>query len=100
DFKFTANGDGSYWFAVRTIDFDGRAYPPTNDRLRPDLKVIVDTKKPVVSLSRLAPRDGEVGVEWEVKDDNIDLNSMRLEYRLPGLVEWTSVGGGELLASG
>jgi hypothetical protein len=92
-FDYRASADGQFWFSVRTVDLEGRAYPPTIDGVRPGLKVIVDTQPPVVRLRALAPREGEVGVEWEVRDDNLDSASLRLEYRLPGGGEWVPLGG-------
>lgn len=90
-FRFTAARDGLYWFAVRTIDHQGQHYPATLDALRPGLKVVVDTQKPVVVLQPLEPREGTVGVRWEVLDDNLDLTSLRLEYRLVNAVQWQAL---------
>lgn len=87
-FRFTAARDGLYWFAVRTIDHQGQHYPATLDALRPGLKVCVDTVKPVVVLQPLEPREGSVGVRWEIQDENLDLASLRLEYRLVNGVQW------------
>jgi hypothetical protein len=92
-FNFTADRDGLFWFSVRTVDSDGRAYPMTVDGLRPGLKVWVDTQPPVVTLRALPPRDGMVGVEWEVRDETLDPASPRLEYHLPGTAEWLPLGG-------
>jgi hypothetical protein len=89
--QFTAPSDGTYWFAVRTVDLQGRVNPPTDDGLRAGLKVMVDTVKPTVSLRALPPREGHVGVEWDVRDDNLDANSLRLEYVVQGGVQWTAV---------
>jgi hypothetical protein len=86
-FDYRAASDGLYWFAVRTFDLEGRAYPVSMEGARPGLKVFVDTQPPVVRLRALPPRDGEAGVEWEVRDDNLDTGSLRLEYRLPG-ADW------------
>jgi hypothetical protein len=98
-FDFQAPGDGTFWFAVRTVDADGRGNPLTMQGVRPGLKVCVDSKAPTIRLRALPPREGEVGVEWEVRDDNLDSLSLRLEYRQPGLVEWLPFGG-EMSASG
>jgi hypothetical protein len=38
---FTAPQDGTYWFAVRTVDRQGKVNPPTDDGLRVALKVQV-----------------------------------------------------------
>src|SRR5262249_5193210 len=49
------------------------------------LRVFIDTQKPVVILRPLPSRSGEVGVAWDVRDDNLDLSSpdaFKLEYRV------------------
>ena len=98
-FDFQASADGVYWFAVRTVDADGRGNPLNMQGAKPGLKVCVDTQAPTIRLRALQPRDGEVGVEWDVRDDNLDAASLRLEYRLPAVVEWLPLGG-ELAATG
>ncbi len=90
-FRFSAPTDGFYWFAVQTVDVQGKLFPPTQDDFRPNLRVIVDTVPPTVQVQPLPPRGGEVGVAWTVRDDNLDLNlpdSIRVEYHLPGAVNW------------
>jgi hypothetical protein len=79
-FQFTAPADGLYWFGVRTIDQQGRAYPLRDADLRPGIKVLVDTIPPRVTLRALPPQGNSVGVEWDVRDENLDLNTLRLEY--------------------
>ncbi|MGE3803766.1 MAG: hypothetical protein AB7K24_03720 [Gemmataceae bacterium] len=86
-FTFTANRDGLYWFTVRTIDMDNRAFPLTMDTAQPGLKVVVDTQPPVVTL-RPFERDGQAGVEWDVRDDNLDPNTLVIEARAAGRSEW------------
>jgi hypothetical protein len=90
-FRFTAVRDGLYWFSVRTRDHQGQLYPATLDALRPGLRVIVDTQKPIVSLQPLPPQSGQVGVSWDIRDDNLDPASLRLEYRIANSVEWQNV---------
>jgi hypothetical protein len=87
-FRFQARHDGWYWFAVQTRDTDGRAYPPNLTLLPPGIKVCVDTKPPVVALRPAAPREGSVAVEWNVSDENLDLNTLRLDYRPAGGRDW------------
>jgi hypothetical protein len=98
-FKFTAERDGLYWFAVRTIDLQGRPWPVTMDGARPGRKVIVDTHPPVADLRPLSAQDGTVGVRWDIRDDNLDLGSLRLDYRLSGTAEWRPLNP-DLLAAG
>jgi hypothetical protein len=83
-FDFQARDDGWHLFAPRTIDQDNRAYPANLDQLQPSIKVCVDTTPPDIVLKPSAPRDGKVGVEWSVTDDNLDVNTFRLEYRAGG----------------
>ncbi len=87
-FDFRATSDGLYWFTTRTVDLDNRANPLTMENARPGLKVCVDTQPPVINLRALTPREGEVGVSWDVRDDNLDPTTLSLDYRLPGSAEW------------
>jgi hypothetical protein len=81
------------------VDLDGRGNPLTMENARPGLKVCVDTQPPIPNLRALTPRDGEVGVSWDVRDDNLDSSTLSLDYRLPGSAEWLTVGG-EIQATG
>ena len=86
-FQFLAERDGTYWFTVRTVDIDNRAHPPTIDGATPGLVVAVDTQPPAVRLTPLTPQDGW-GVEWDIRDENLDLRSFRMEWRAPGGSIW------------
>ena len=77
-FEFQTNRDGTYWFTVRTVDRDGRGYPATLDQAIAQQKVVIDTQPPTVNLHSLPSGNGQVGVEWQVSDDNLDLNSLIL----------------------
>src|SRR5947209_6928228 len=93
-FQFLSERDGLYWFAVQTLDQDGRYFPPNMNGAQPSLKVIVDTAPPVVTLRALPPRGGQVGVAWDVRDDNPDValpDALRLEYHPPGGAAWLPV---------
>jgi hypothetical protein len=87
-FDFRAPQDGLYWFAVRTVDQDNRAFPLSMEGVQPGLRVVVDTRPPVIHLTALPPRDGDVGVTWEVRDENLDPASLRLDYHLVGSPDW------------
>ncbi|OAI50687.1 hypothetical protein AYO44_17560 [Planctomycetaceae bacterium SCGC AG-212-F19] len=90
-FQFTAPADGFYWFAVRTIDQQGRAFPFRDVDLRPGIKVIVDTQPPKVMLRALPSQGQSVGVEWDVRDENLDLNTLRLEYLPAGAAQYLAI---------
>lgn len=90
-FPFLTDRDGYYWFTVQTTDRQGRRTPALLDGAEPSLKVVVDTQPPTVVLQAMPPRNGEVGVSWVVRDDNLDLalpDCLRLEYRLAGQARW------------
>jgi hypothetical protein len=90
-FPFICEQDGQYWFTVQTLGKDGKYFPPTLEGAKPSLKVIVDTLPPEVKLQPLQPKNGEVGVSWEIHEDYIDLldpKSVRLDYRPVGGEVW------------
>src|SRR5262249_3849033 len=87
-FFFRADHDGLYWFTVRTGDFQGRGNPATLQGARPQLEVYVDTQVPIVSLRPAPAREGTYAVEWDIREENLDLSYFFLEYRLPGGGEW------------
>ena len=87
DFKFVTDRDGLFWFTVQTQDVEGRAYPTTLEGAAPSLKVVIDTQPPKVAMQPLAPRGGEVGISWDIQDENLDLSAadaVKLEYRPSG----------------
>jgi hypothetical protein len=86
-FNFLAENDGYYLFAVQTTDLNGRNYPDRMDGVTPGLRVVIDTVAPIVNLRPLPPQGNQVGIAWDIRDDNLDLtrpDAVRLEYRIPG----------------
>jgi hypothetical protein len=80
-FLFTAPHDGWFSFTTQTQDSDGRFVPADPREFQPLEKVCVDTLKPVINLRQVSPREGSVAVEWDVQDANLDVMSLRIEYR-------------------
>jgi hypothetical protein len=94
NFRFICERDGLYWFAVQSLDKNGKYFPPALDGVAPNLKVLVDTLPPLVTLRPLPPRNGQVGVAWEIKEEYLDFadpNSIRLDYRSAGGPQWISL---------
>lgn len=81
DFTYRSEGDGEYWFGVRTVDSLGKAQPANVDDLTPGLKVIVDSQAPEFSLETRSLRPGLVAIDWKVTDANADLASLVIEGR-------------------
>jgi hypothetical protein len=86
NFRYTAGGDGLYWFATQVEMQDGKLYP--DPIATPQQQVVVDTVAPVVNLKAAHGRPGSVAVEWDIRDDNLDLASLRLDYRVAGGRDW------------
>ena len=90
-FNFLAETDGLYLFAVQTTDLTGRNFPEKMDGITPGLRVVIDTASPIVSLKPLPPNGNQVGVAWEIRDENFDATkpeAVRLEYRVAGSPNW------------
>lgn len=89
-FDFTAPGDGTYWFAVRTVDVRSQLHP-AGPITEPALKVVVDTRPPKLSVDVREIRPGRVQLVWQADDLNLDTSRLRLEYREPGQTRWQAV---------
>jgi hypothetical protein len=84
-FTFTARHDGWYYFTVQTMDNERRLHPANLDGAQPGLRVLVKTVPPSIKLRPLNNlARGQVGVEWDIRDEALEVNSLRLEYRTAG----------------
>ena len=90
-FSVRTSHDGEYWFAVQTITVDGKYSPKLDDTVEPNMKVIVDTFPPSLILEPDARRGSVASVRWDAKDENLDLNSLILEYQVEGAGSWRKV---------
>jgi hypothetical protein len=93
EFPFRATRDGEYWFAIQTVDTNGRVYPADDRESAPSLRVVVDTAPPTVALESQGRRGSRVGVRWEIQDEHLNPASFSLEYQPEGAGarEWRSV---------
>lgn len=86
-FNYRAEGDGEYWFAVRTFDKMGRSWP--QGPYQPELRVVVDTTLPRIDEVRgRLVENGAVEVEARASDANLDANSWRFEWQPDPLSPW------------
>jgi len=90
-FRFTARKDGWYWFWVQTQFQDGKLFPPQLNPQQPGLRVCVDTQKPQLSLKAIQPREGTVAVEWDIREENPDLQTFRIDYRPLNAGDWINL---------
>jgi hypothetical protein len=89
-FNYRAEADGEYWFAVRTFDKQGRAWP--QGPYQPELRVIVDTTLPRIDelRARVAP-NGAIDIQARVADSNLDPNSWKFEWQADPAGAWQPV---------
>lgn len=85
--------EGEYWYLLRTIEVTGQAFPNQLDRLPANVqitKVIVDTTPPRIEFRELPGRSDQVSVSWNIYDEYLDVNSIRLDY-LNQNGQWTPI---------
>jgi hypothetical protein len=88
EFDFKATRDGVYLCKALELGPSSPRYPDTLRFARPSVKVVVDTRPPVVSVKAAWVGAGKARVEWEASDENLDPASLRLEYRPVGEPDW------------
>lgn len=88
-FRYSAPSDGTYWFAIRSLDQAGVASPQSIEQLQAGLVIHLDRRAPLIQLRALPPAEaGRVGVEWDIREERIDTNRFAFEYRVPGVSDW------------
>ena len=90
-FTFRSSHDGEYWFAVQTRTVDGSRYR-LRSRSRP-IQAEHESRgrhvSAVAQRARAGARRGSLAtVRWEVKDENVNLKSLVLEYQTEGANSW------------
>ncbi len=73
------------------MTIDGKVSPTLDATVEPNLKVVVDTFPPSLLLEPDGRRGSLASVRWEVKDENLDLKSLVLEYQVEGVGVWRRV---------
>ncbi len=99
-FRFFAPGDGSYGFKLQIVDKRKQAYPPDVGAGPADLMVVVDQRKPLIKLQPAERQGDQVSVAWQIHDEQLDLNTLKLEYRAAENASWHPVSMNQLVASG
>ena len=79
-FTFNAQADGLYWFKMVIVNKDGRREPADVFKVAADLKVLFDTKKPVVAIAAAQRVGDDVTVAWKVTEKNPDWSKFKVEY--------------------
>ncbi len=79
---FNAPDDGEYWFGLVVVDQQGKQQPPDIYKAKPRQKILIDTIKPIVSITAAERQGEDVVVSWQIQEKNPDLATLKLEYRL------------------
>lgn len=90
-FTYTAVSDGEEEFAVQ-YEYGDNSLTPV--KLSPQFRIKFDTRPPGVK----AVASGVNGIRWQVEDDNLVRESIRVEGRYVGNVQWEFLNTGELKA--
>lgn len=88
EFQFTAPEDGEFWFATRTIDAHGNPHP--SGAIQSQLKVFVDTTKPLVNFNADADASGRVDATLRINDAT-PLKNLQLRYVTDNVNQWQKV---------
>ena len=78
-FLFHSEGDGEYWFVIRTLDRSGQVRPETI--ATPGLRVVVDSRPPTLTLTTQRQQPGQMTVRWETDELHPKPNTLAIQYR-------------------
>ena len=87
--RFRADQDGEYWFTVRTLDREGRSFPP--QPYAAELRVLVDTTPPKLALFVGTGIAGELRTHWEIHDRQLETGSLKIEFQPNDGAPWQPV---------
>lgn len=90
-FGYHAPEDGQFWFALRHLDRRGRPWP--NDNVQPQMRIVIDTQQPELTIEGSQDANGEVVIRYESRDANLHADSLAIEVRSDG--EWIPLLPGE-----
>src|SRR5262249_41913550 len=92
-FLFKADRDGTYSFIVQTRDQGGALTPSDFRGVRPNIRIHVDTQKPIIRLEaakETAKQQGwPVAIQWDIQDDNFE--DVRAYYRSTREGQWFQI---------
>jgi hypothetical protein len=80
-FVFYAPADGLYWFRVALVTRQGKQEPDNIMQGPPDLKMHIDSLKPLLKIVSAQRQGDDVVVTWELQEDHPDWNSLKLEHK-------------------
>ena len=60
-------------------------------QMKPEVRIVVDTKQTELTLRVLAGGSGELVAQWEVADAHLDPQSLKIEYQTGRQGAWRGV---------
>lgn len=94
EFAFTAPRDGKYWFVSQTVSKKGDRSPQDPAAGVVGQKIVIDTVKPQVKITKAERKGEDIEVSWEVTEENPDATTFVVEYHpadAPSFQQWTPV---------
>ncbi|MCS7045364.1 MAG: hypothetical protein NZO58_03305, partial [Gemmataceae bacterium] len=81
-FIYRVPQDGEYWFSLVTIDKSGRMTPADVGQEPPSLRVVVDTRPPVIDAQTWVSPEGDLCLRCNLVDANPEPKSLRATVRV------------------
>lgn len=85
-FRYNAQDNGEYWFAVRMMNSQNQPVQPGSPQV--GLKVQVDDAPPALELSVRELSPGRVELTWQAEDAALNIDTLEIQYREGERGEW------------
>jgi hypothetical protein len=95
-FEFRAAAEGDYLFAVKTVDASGNAFTSPG----PPMKISIDTTEPRVALHADINSKGNLVVDLQASDQNLNPDSAIIRMKSDRDSDWSEISLGTLRSSG
>lgn len=86
-FTFRSNGDGLYWFRIKTMDKEGRSLETSAQ----PMAIVIDTSRPQIDLVVDTDSQARMIADFRIADSNLSNTDMRLEYQTELDSSWVPV---------
>jgi hypothetical protein len=90
-FTYNVGEDGEFWFHVVVINQQGLQEPKNLYNAPPKMKMIVDTRPPMLKIVSAERQGDEMVVSWEVQEQYPDAQTLKMEYRTADSQTWVPV---------
>ncbi|MBX9678028.1 MAG: hypothetical protein K2X38_04630 [Gemmataceae bacterium] len=92
-FAFYAPTDGSYWLRVATVNQKNQQQPENLYEGPPNIKMAIDSMKPLIRLGLPTRQGNDVVVSWELQEDHPEWSTFQIEYQAKDAANpfWTKV---------